>query len=466
MPSRVCPVVLCFALAFGTVLVAAPGSAVAAASSGPAAAAPAGTAAAGPAHPAAGAAVPPVDPDLVALYIDLHSHPELSLHETATAAKLAERLRRLGFEVTTGVGGTGVVGVLRNGPGPTVALRTELDALPVEERTGLPYASTVKVKNDAGIEVPVMHACGHDVHMTVWAGTAARMAAARQSWHGTLVLLAQPAEEVVKGARAMLADGLFTRFPKPDFIIALHDSPRVPAGRIGFTPGFTLASSDSVDVVIHGRGGHGAAPQTTVDPVVIAARTVLALQTIVSREDDPLDPAVVTVGSIHGGTKHNIIPDEVKLQITVRTYSKEVRRHVLDAIARIARGEAAAAGAPRPPDVTVVEGVPATYNDPALSARLAAALRRRLGDDNVVEGRAEMASEDFSEFGLAGVPAALFRLGAADPEALARAHAAGEELPSLHSSLFAPDRDPTLATGVEAETVMLLDLFGAASPAR
>jgi amidohydrolase len=461
-PSAVClavllMIVLCWTIASAVGAPAAggggaaPSSAAAAAAGGPGA-----SASAGPVG-GAGAAV---DPDLVAFYIDLHSHPELSLHEVATAAKLAERLRRSGFEVTTQVGGTGVVGVLRNGAGPTVMLRTELDALPVEEKTGLPYASTVRVQNDAGVEVPVMHACGHDVHMTVWVGTAARMAAAKGTWHGTLVMVAQPAEEVVKGARAMLADGLFTRFPKPDYVLALHDSPRVPAGKIGYTSGFTLASSDSVDVTIYGRGGHGAAPQTTVDPVVIAARTVLALQTIVSREDDPLDPAVVTVGSIHGGTKHNIIPDEVKLQITVRTYDKRVRQHVLEAIGRIARAEAAAANAPREPAVKVVEGVAATYNDPQLTARMVAALSRRLGAGNVVEGRPEMASEDFSEYGLAGVPAAILRLGAADPAALAKATAAGTELPSLHSALFAPDRDPTLRTGVEAEVAMLLDVLG------
>jgi amidohydrolase len=419
------------------------------------------------AKPSAGAAATPatpktagLDPDLVALYIDLHGNPELSLHEEKTAAKLAERLRRLGFEVTAGVGGTGVVGVLRNGAGPTVMLRTELDALPVEEKTGLPYASTVKAKNDAGLEVPVMHACGHDVHMTVWVGTAARMAQARASWHGTLVLIAQPAEEVVKGAKAMLADGLFSRFPKPDYVVALHDTPKLPAGKIGYTPGYILASSDSVDVMIYGKGGHGAAPQTTVDPVVIAARTVLAWQTIVSREKDPQEPAVVTVGSIHGGTKHNIIPDEVKLQLTVRTYNRDVRQHVLDAIARIARAEAAAAGAEREPTVKVVESTPATYNDPKLTARVAAALSRQLGAANVVEAPREMASEDFSEYGLAGVPAVMIRLGAAEPATLAKAEAAGHELPSLHSSLFAPDRDPTLRTGVAAETAMLLDLLG------
>ncbi|HXO20094.1 MAG TPA: amidohydrolase [Thermoanaerobaculia bacterium] len=406
-------------------------------------------------------AVPPaLSPDLQAFYVDLHQHPELSLHEEKTAAKIAERLRQAGFEVTTGVGGTGVVGVLRNGPGPTVLLRTELDALPVEEKTGLPYASTVRVKNDAGADVPVMHACGHDVHMTALVGTAAAMARAKDRWRGTLVFIGQPAEEVIRGAKAMLADGLFTRFPKPDFAVALHDTPRLPAGKVGFTSGFTLASSDSVDLTIFGKGGHGAAPQTTVDPIVIAARTVLALQTIVSRENNPLDPAVVTVGSIHGGTKHNIIPDEVKLQITVRSYRDEVRQRLLAAIERIARAEAAAAGAPKEPAFKVIESTAATYNDPQLTARIAAALRRALGDDNVVEMGPEMASEDFSEYGHAGVPAVTWSLGAAFPEKLKEAQAAGKELPSLHSALFAPDRDPTIATGVEAETAVLLDLLG------
>jgi amidohydrolase len=419
-------------------------------------------AAASPATPAAPAAAPELEPDLVAFYIDLHRNPELSLHEVATAAKLAERLRRLGFEVTTGVGGTGVVGVLRNGSGPTVELRTELDALPVEEKTGLPYASTVRTKNDAGLEVPVMHACGHDVHMTAWAGAAARMVAARSSWHGTLVMIAQPAEEVVKGAKAMLADGLFSRFPKPDFMVSLHDSPMVPAGKLGYTPGYAMASADSVDIVIHGKGGHGARPESTIDPVVIAARTVLALQTIVSRENDPQQPVVVTVGSIHGGTKHNIIPDEVKLQLTVRAFNRQVRQHVLDSIGRIARAEAAAAGAPREPEVKIVESTPSTYNDPKLTERVVTALRRRLGDDNVIAMPPKMGSEDFSEFGLAGVPAVQLDLGAANPEALVKARAGGGELPSLHSSQFAPDRDPTLRTGVAAEVAMLLDLFAGA----
>jgi hippurate hydrolase len=401
-----------------------------------------------------------LSPDLRDFYIDLHQHPELSLHEEKTAAKVAERLRQAGFEVTTGVGGTGVVGVLKNGAGPTVMLRTELDALPVEEKTGLPYASTVRVKDDAGAEVPVMHACGHDVHMTALVGTAAEMARRKADWHGTLVLIGQPAEERIRGARAMLQDGLFTRFPKPDFVVALHDTPALPAGRVGLASGYALASSDSVDLTIYGKGGHGAYPQATVDPIVIAARTVVALQTIVAREKDPLDPAVVTVGSIHGGNKHNIIPDEVKLQITVRAYKKAVRDRVLAAIERIAKAEALAAGAPKEPAFAVIESCPATYNDPKLAARIAATLRRTLGDGNVVEVPPQMGSEDFSEYGLAGVPAVQWNLGAGDPAKLQELAAAGQQPPSLHSSLFAPDRDPTIATGVASEVAVLMDLLG------
>ena len=281
-------------------------------------------------------------PEVEAFYLDLHRTPELSLHEQQTAAKLAARMKALGYEVTTGVGGTGVVAVLRNGQGPTVLLRTDMDALPVEEKTGLPYASQVVVKNDSGATVPVMHACGHDVHMASWVGTARLMAANRQRWNGTLILIGQPAEEIGAGASAMLKDGLFTRFPKPDFALAIHDDAGLPAGQVGYTSGYTMASSDSVDITIFGRGGHGAQPQNTVDPIVIAARTVLALQTIVSRETNPLDPAVITVGTIHGGTKNNIIPDEVKLELTVRSYKPEVRKRLL-AVDR-ARGEGRSGG--------------------------------------------------------------------------------------------------------------------------
>lgn len=410
----------------------------------------------GPAAPASKA----LPADLRDFYVDLHRNPELSLHEEKTAAKVADRLRQAGFEVTAGVGGTGIVGVLKNGSGPTVMLRTELDALPVEEKTGLAYASTVRVKDDSGTEVSVMHACGHDVHMTALVGTAAEMVRRKSDWRGTLVFIGQPAEEKIRGARAMLKDGLFTRFPKPDFVVALHDTPNLPAGQLGVTSGYALASSDSVDLTIYGKGGHGASPQATVDPIVIAARTVLALQTIVAREKDPQDPAVVTVGSIHGGNKHNIIPDEVKLQITVRAYKQEVRKHILAAIERIAKAEAVAAGAPKEPAFAVVESCPATYNDPKLTARIAAALRRTFGDGNVIDLPPQMASEDFSEFGLAGVPAVQWSLGAGDPAKLKELAAAGQQPPSLHSSLFAPDRDPTIATGVEAEVAVLMDLLG------
>jgi amidohydrolase len=413
-----------------------------------------GPAAAPPAGPKA------LSPDLRDFYVDLHRNPELSLHEEKTAAKVAARLRQAGFEVTTGVGGTGVVGVLKNGSGPTVMLRTELDALPVEEKTGLPYASTVRVKDDSGTEVSVMHACGHDVHMTALVGTAAEMARRKAGWHGTLVFIGQPAEERIRGARAMIQDGLFTRFPKPNFVVALHDTPNLPAGQLGVTSGYTLASSDSVDLTIYGKGGHGASPQATIDPIVIAARTVLALQTIVAREKDPQDPAVVTVGSIHGGNKHNIIPDEVKLQITVRAYKEEVRKRILASIERIAKAEAAAAGAPKEPAFAVIESCHATYNDPKLTARIATTLRRTFGDGNVVEVPPQMASEDFSEYGLAGVPAVQWSLGAGDPAKLKELEAAGKQPPSLHSSLFAPDRDPTIATGVESEVAVLMDLLG------
>jgi len=397
--------------------------------------------------------------EVVPLYIDLHQHPELSLHEERTAKVLADRLRGLGFAVTEKVGGTGVVGVLKNGPGPTVMLRTELDALPVEEKTGLAYASRVRTKNDEGADVPVMHACGHDVHMAVWTGTAIAMSREKAAWSGTLVLIAQPAEERAMGAKAMLADRLFERFPKPDVIVALHDTPNLPSGTLGYTPGPTLASADSVDLTIFGKGGHGAAPQTTVDPVVIAARTILALQTIVSRETNPLDPAIVTVGSIHGGSKHNIIPDEVKLQITVRSFKDDVRAHTLAAIERIAKAEAVAAGAPREPVMKIVESCPVTVNDDHFTPIVVEAIRRELGAEKVTQNPPDTASEDFSEFGRAGVPTVDVRLGAAVPAELAAAKAAGRSMPSLHSSFFRPDLDATLETGIRAEIAVLMELL-------
>jgi amidohydrolase len=410
--------------------------------------------------PASTAAVEAVLPQVEALYLDLHQHPELSFHEQRTAATLADGLRKLGFDVTTGVGKLGVVGVLKNGAGPTVMLRTELDALPVKEQTGLAYASQVTARTDAGVEVPVMHACGHDVHMSAWIGTATLLSKARDQWKGTLVLIGQPAEESVGGAVAMLKDGLFTRFPKPDYVIAFHDDSDLPAGMVGYIPGYSHANVDSVDITIYGKGGHGAMPQTTIDPVVIAARTVLALQTIVSRELDPRDPAVVTVGSIHGGTRHNIIPDSVHLQLTVRSYKPETRKHLLASIQRIAKAESEAGGAPKPPLVEFSDSSDSVYNDPKLTERVAAVLRRRLGNDKVVEMPPKMVAEDFSEYGKAGVPAMMFFVGAVNPAKYQAAKASGERLPSLHSSLFAPDVKPTLETAMEAETAVMLDLLG------
>ncbi|HXP46020.1 MAG TPA: amidohydrolase [Terriglobales bacterium] len=342
-------------------------------------------------------------PEIEKLYIDLHRNPELAFHEQRTAAELAERVKALGYDVTTGIGGTGIVAILKNGPGPTVMLRTELDALPIEEKTGLPFASTVKTKNAAGETVPVAHACGHDLHMSAWAGTAELMAQNRQRWRGTLMLVGQPAEEIVSGAAAMVKDGLFTRFPKPNYALSLHDEPTLPSGVIGYHAGFFRASADTLEITIFGRGGHGAAPHTTVDPIVIAARMILGLQTIVSRENNPMDPAVITVGSIHGGTVANIIPEQVKLLLTVRTFNPEARKRLLAAIEREAKGEALAANAPKEPLVEAKSGTDAVYNEPELTRRMVAVLRATLGPKNVVEMPAEMTSEDFSQYGLAPV---------------------------------------------------------------
>ncbi|MEQ1728162.1 MAG: amidohydrolase [Vicinamibacterales bacterium] len=348
-------------------------------------------------------------PDLQALYQDLHRHPELGFQEVQTAAKLAARLRSSGYDVTTGVGRTGLVALLRNGAGPTVMLRTELDALPLAEKTGVPFASTVVTKNLAGATVPVMHACGHDLHMTAVIGTARWMAEHRQQWHGTLMIVGQPAEETIGGAEAMLKDGLFTRFPKPDFAIGLHDDDTMPAGTIGYHPGPFRAISISPTLTMFGRGGHGAMPFNTIDPVVLAARTVMALQTIVSRENDPMDPVVLTIGSIHGGTQANVIPDEVTLGLNIRTYSEETQLRVLAAVVRIANAEAAAAGAVRVPTLTTPEGGHVVVNDPGLTRRVAAALQKAIGTAQVMEMPAKMTSEDFAEYGRAGVPAVATR---------------------------------------------------------
>jgi amidohydrolase len=396
-----------------------------------------------------------------AIYLDLHQHPELSFRETGTAAKLANELKQLGYEVTTGVGRVGIVGVLKNGAGPTVMLRTELDALPVTEATGLPFASTVRAKDDAGVDVGVMHACGHDIHMAALVGTARIMAATRGQWRGTLVLIGQPAEEIVAGAQAMIADGLLTRFPRPDFALAVHDDARLPAGMIGFHAGPILTNSDALTVRIFGRGGHGARPETTVDPIVIAARTVLALQTIVSRETSPFDPAVITVGTIHGGTKYNIIPDEVQLQLSVRSFTKPVREHLLSAIARVVKAEAAAAGAPKEPSIERTGGTDALVNDSALTRRVSAVMIREFGTARAKDTAPEMASEDFSQFQLAGIPTLMLRVGAVPQAKYDAAMKSGAQLPSLHSSQFAPDREPTIKTAIIAEVLALRELMPA-----
>ena len=401
-------------------------------------------------------------PDVEALYRDLHRNPELGFQETQTAAKLAARVKALGFDVTTGVGKTGIVAILKNGAGPTVMLRTELDALPVAEKTGLAFASTVTTKNAAGQVVPVMHACGHDIHMSAWAGAARIMAEHKDRWRGTLMLVGQPAEELLAGASAMLKDGLFTRFPRPDFAVSLHDDDTMPAGTVGYHAGLFRAMSDRVEITVYGRGGHAAMPHNTIDPVVLAARIVLTLQTIVSRENNPSDPVVITVGSIHGGTQGNVIPDEVKLELSVRTFTPQVRTRTLAAIRRIAKGEADAAGAPREPLVTApAVAPPPVVNDAALISRLAAALKKGLGDQNVVEMPAKMTSEDFAEYGAAGVPIALLHIGAVNRAKLEEARRTGIPVPAPHSPEWAPEYEPTLKGAIRAEVTALLELLAA-----
>ncbi len=404
---------------------------------------------------------------LVGVYQQLHSHPELSFHENETAKRLAAQLAELGFAVTAGVGGHGFVGVLENGQGPTVLVRTDLDALPVTEKTGLPYASTVRTQDELDRDVGVMHACGHDIHMSSFLGAATVLVKLKNEWAGTLVMIGQPAEERGAGARAMLEEGLFERFPRPDYCLALHVDAALEAGRIGYRAGFAMANVDSVDITIRGVGGHGAYPHKTKDPVVIAAQVILALQIIVSREVRPIDAGVVTVGSIHGGSKHNIIPDEVKLQLTVRSYSDETRKQILDAIRRITLGVARAAGVPadREPSVEFVpmEHTPALYNDPELVERILPAWESLLGDENVVERDPEMGGEDFGRYGREEprIPIFLFRLGTIDSERMAKSRQpGGPPLPSLHSALFWPVPRPTIETGVKATAAAVIELMG------
>ncbi len=393
------------------------------------------------------------------LYIDVHEHPELSSHETQTAAKLAERLQSLGYDITEHVGGTGVVAILKNGSGPTVMLRTELDALPVEEKTGLPYASKVHTKDDSGREVPVMHACGHDLHIAALFATASIMAHSKDTWHGTLMLIGQPAEETITGAKAMIADGFATRFPKPDVGVAMHVGNGLPAGQVSVTPGIYDSNADSLRVTIYGKGGHGSAPHTAVDPIVIAAKTILSLQTIVSREVKPGEFAVITVGYIRAGTKNNIIPDSAEMGITVRTYKPEIRKQVLAAIERVVKGESMAGGATREPLIERYEWTDSVYNDPALAERLRGVLEATLGKQNVITEGPMTASEDYSAFVELGIPSFYFSLGGADPMKFAETKKMGTMLPSNHSPLFAPDVDPALHTAIAAEVAVLRNLL-------
>lgn len=396
------------------------------------------------------------------LYRHLHTHPELSLLEVETAARMAEELKALGFEVTTKVGGHGIVGIFKNGPGPTVLVRTDLDALPVTEQTGVPYASKVRTRDRFGNETGVMHACGHDVHMTSWVGTARALVALKDRWSGTLMFIGQPAEEIGVGARAMLEDGLFKRFPKPDYALALHSDSRLPVGQVAYSEGLALANVDTVDVLVKGKGGHGAAPHTTVDPIVLAARIVLDLQTIVSREVNPTDPAVVTVGSIHGGTKHNIIPNEVKLQITVRTTKDSVRDHVLKAIARISKAAAVGANAPEPVvTVNLDEFTPSTVNDIPLTRKTMSLFRNLLGEANVKERPPIMGGEDFGRYGKEGVPICMYFLGTIDQQKYADSLKPNAPiLPSMHSDSYAPAPEASIRNGVRTMTLAVIDIVG------
>jgi hippurate hydrolase len=403
-------------------------------------------------------------PDLIALYQDLHANPELSFQEFKTAAKLAERARALGFEVTEGVGKTGVVAVMRNGEGPTVMLRADMDGLPVVEQTGLPYASKQTGVPASGVETGIMHACGHDTHMAAWVGAAQLLVERKDQWQGTLVMILQPAEELGEGALAMLADGLYERFPKPDYVLAFHDAAQAPAGFIGYSKGYALANVDSVDISVPGVGGHGAYPHTTKDPIVIASSIVMRLQTLVSRESNPLDPAVVTVGSFHAGAKHNIIPDEAKLQLTVRSYSDASRKLLLDGIARISKGEALAAGMPEDklPSVTVQEPyTPSTYNNPEFTDTVMATVRERF-PDRVFEVPSVMGGEDFGQFRRAdpdNIQSLIFWVGGVPQERYAASQRGEVELVSLHSPFWAPDAEKVIATATEAMAAATLDLM-------
>ncbi len=399
---------------------------------------------------------------VLTLYRQLHAAPELSLREEKTSATLAAHMRTLGFEVTEQVGGWGVVCVFKNGPGKTLLVRTDMDALPVEEKTGLSYASSVRTQDDLGREVPVMHACAHDFHMACWAGAARVLVSLKERWSGTLVFIGQPAEEIGAGAAGMLKAGLFERFPKPDLCLALHNVHDLPAGSVGLTSGAAFANSDSIDILVRGVGGHGALPEKTKDPVVLASQIVLALQTIRSREVAPQEPAVLSVGSIHGGSKHNIIPDEVRLQLTLRSVTPETRTKMLESITRITKGLGLAAGLPEEllPEVRLASGIPALHNDPQTTSRLKAAFSALLGSERVLERKPIMGAEDFSRFGLTGdkIPICLFWVGALPAARLADA-AAKEAPPGLHSPFYHPDAETALPVGMGAMSAAVLEFL-------
>lgn len=401
---------------------------------------------------------------LVELYKDLHARPELGFQETVTAARLAKEIAGLGYEITTGVGKTGIVAVMKNGPGPVLLIRADMDGLPVSEETGLPYASKATGIGSDGKATLTMHACGHDIHMSAWVGLARRLAATRSEWAGTVVMIGQPAEEGVGGARAMLDDGLYNRFPKPNFALAFHDSASLPAGQVGITDGYALANVDSVDILVRGIGSHGSEPQNGIDPIVIAARIVGTLQTLVSRENDPRQPAVVTVGSFHGGTKRNIISNEAKLELTIRSYDPEVRKRLVASIRRVAKAEAEAAGiAPDLlPVVTMGDGGESTFNTPAGTRTVTAALEAALGKDRVIRVGPSMAAEDFGAFsrGFPGIESVMFWVGAQPQSDWDAAGGDPRKLPGLHSSKFAPDPVPTIATAVNAMQAAAMSVVG------
>lgn len=397
-------------------------------------------------------------PDVVELYKELHQSPELSFEEKETAARMAAELRAMGVDVQTDIGGHGLIGILKNGEGKTLLMRADMDALPVAEETEVPYASKVRTTNERGQTVGVMHACGHDIHMSNLVGVARMLADNRDAWQGTAIFLFQPAEERGAGAKAMLEDGLLAMFPKPDYAVAIHVAADTPAGTIGYCPGYSCANVDSVDITVKGRGGHGAYPETTIDPVVIAAKLVVDLQTIISREIKPIDPAVITVGAIEGGTKHNVIGDDCKLQLTVRSYSPEVRKHLAEAIIRKAKAAAASAGAPEP-EISISEGTPSLYNDPQLTERVAEIVSRVIGAENVELSKPTMGGEDFSRYGQAGIPICMVKVGAVSQERLDEFAAKDTPPPSLHSPRFYPDPAATLETSMSAMGAVALELL-------